>query len=81
MKTFLAPRVRKSVPGKLALAKSDFLDLVEFFDFASVDKFLLLPPILPPPLTLLALLLSSCYRSYSLSLILRKSFLVAKSVV
>ena len=57
MKVFLASGIRKSVPEelvfvKLAFGKSDFLDLVDFdflylTEFATVDKFLILPPILP----------------------------------
>ncbi len=58
MKTFFVLRVRKFVPklsfAKLTFGKSDFLDLVDydFLDlakFATVNRFLILPPTLPPP--------------------------------
>ena len=54
IKTFLALKIRKSVP-KLAFAfsKSDFLGLVNFdfldlVKFLIVDRFSILPSILPP---------------------------------
>ncbi len=59
MKAFLTPRVRKSVLEELAFAKfwaftkSDFLSLVNFgfldlANFTMVDRFLIIPPTLPP---------------------------------
>ena len=51
MKALLVPEVRKSVPKKLTFTESDFLGLV---NFAVFDRFLILPPTLPPTLLLLA---------------------------
>ena len=58
MKAFLAPKVRKSVL-KLAFvfSKYDFLGLVDFdfldlAKFTTIDKFLILPPILLPSASL-----------------------------
>ena len=52
MKAFLAPEIRKSISEKLAFAKPDFLNLVNFgfldlANFAIVDRFSKLLPILP----------------------------------
>ncbi len=63
MKAFLALRVKKSIPKELAFAKfwdftkSDFLGLVNFgfldlADFATVDRFLILPATFLAPLVL-----------------------------
>ena len=54
MKAFLALEIRKSIPGELAFAKSDFLNLVNFnfldlADFVAVDRF---SKFLPTPLPL-----------------------------
>lgn len=46
MKAFLAPKIRKSIPEKLAFAKIDFLGLAQFFNFLVLDRFLL-PPSVP----------------------------------
>ncbi len=55
MKVFLALKVRKSVPKELAFTKVDFLDLVQFFNFLILDRFLLPPLALSaPPVILLS---------------------------
>ncbi len=70
MKAFSALEIWKSVPEELTIAKfwaftkSDFLGLVNFgfldlADFISVNRFLILLPIFPAPLVLLALVVVS----------------------
>ena len=61
MKAFLALEVRKSVSNlAFVFSKSDFLGLVDFdflnlAEFATVDKFLILSPTLPPSTLTVAL--------------------------